>query len=317
MSSERVLIWLKRTYLGDAVMAAPLLDGMAELVDQPCVLAGPAVSQVLADRSHRVEFLMEMPLGNPLSLLRQARALRKLRLDCALLVNRSFRSALCARAAGIRRRIGHGTEGRGPLLTSSLPYDTSRFEANCYLDLARSAGYDIASEKPRLTVTEAERMEGSLLTGGAKIGVQPGARYDSKRIPAAVLAEVASRLLADGRRLALLGGREEARYGEELTSLIGTEGVTDLIGKTGLRGSMGALAGLEMVIGSDTGMMHLAAGLGTPTVTVFGPNPMSKWGHDYPPHRPIQAPGGQMSRITSAPILEAIEGIRRAASMAG
>jgi ADP-heptose:LPS heptosyltransferase len=45
------------------------------------------------------------------------------------------------------------------------------------------------------------------------------------------------------------------------------------------------------MVGSDTGLMHIAAAVGCPTVTVFGKLNASKWGHAYPPHHVISSPG--------------------------
>ncbi len=67
---------------------------------------------------------------------------------------------------------------------------------------------------------------------------------------------------------------------------------------------MGALANLKVVVGSDTGLMHLAVG-GCPTVTAFGPTNADKWGHDYLPHHVVRVYKGQMRSANAEEILEA------------
>lgn len=318
MSSDRVLIWLKPNYLGDAVMATPLLDGLIEHADMPLLIAGKPVVQVLHDRVDRLGLIKAANLRNPLSLIKQARALVKLRIDVAILVNRSFRSALCARIAGIPKRVGHDTEGRGFLLTERLPYDENKFEADCYLDLARAAGFDLPHRKPSLKVTDDEKSIGAMMLDGATIGVQPGARYVSKRLPLATAAGIVDTLSARGFRIALLGGREESERASQLAGSVSGKGILNLVGCSGLREAKGILSNLRLMIGSDTGLMHVAAALGTPTITVFGPNPLSKWGHDYPPHLPIQAPDGKMSNVEIESIIEpALAMMKSHASAAG
>jgi ADP-heptose:LPS heptosyltransferase len=65
------------------------------------------------------------------------------------------------------------------------------------------------------------------------------------------------------------------------------------------------MAGLRLMIGADTGAMHLAVGVGCPTVTAFGPTPADKWGHDYAPHRVIRAPGGDMAALEPETLVRA------------
>jgi ADP-heptose:LPS heptosyltransferase len=85
----------------------------------------------------------------------------------------------------------------------------------------------------------------------------------------------------------------------------------DLAGKCSIRETMGLLAGLRLTAGSDTGVMHLAAGVGCPTLTVFGPNPASKWGHLYPPHRVIEACGGDIKTVSAADLVGAADSALR------
>jgi ADP-heptose:LPS heptosyltransferase len=138
------------------------------------------------------------------------------------------------------------------------------------------------------------------LVGGATIGIQPGARNLDKQVPTSVWQEVARQLVNDGHRLAFLGGPEERGLLGELQ----VDGV-DLVGKTTLRETIGAMANLKLVLGADTGVMHLAAAVGTPTVTTFGPTPADKWGWFAEPHRVIKATGGDIRTISASQLLEA------------
>lgn len=297
--ADRALLLLKPQFLGDAVMALPLIDGVASALDETIVMAGSAVREVLLDRSERVTFAPGTKISGIGPVIRAAREIRALRVSHAFLVNRSFRSALAVRLAGVPRRIGHATEGRAFLLTRAIAYDPLRFEAESYLELARSEGLEVPDARPILRLLP---HEGELPV--ADYGIQPGARYAEKQVPIETMAEVARRLDAEGWRPALLGGKDEMASAARLKEKWGGTYV-DLVGKRSIRGSMAALASLKAMVGSDTGLMHLAAALGTPTVTVFGPNPASKWGHAYPPHQVLVAPGGNLSQVSSDAIVEA------------
>ena len=300
---ERALVLLKPQYLGDAVMACPLIDSVAAVYAETVVMCGPLVTEVLQDRADKVRFKTGEKISGIAPVLRAARRLRTLGINHAYLVNRSFRSALALRLSGIPVRVGHATEGRGFLLTNRVPYDSQKFEAACYLDLARAMNVSTADPKPRLCVSDDEKATAFPLLEGAEIGVQPGARYPLKQVPMAVMAEVVSALLSRGRKVVLLGGPDEVSQAQEFQALL-NEKCVNLAGQLPIRQTLGTLANLKLMLGSDTGLLHLAAAVGCPTVSVFGPNPASKWGHDYAPHKVIEAPDGDIRKVTAKTILE-------------
>jgi ADP-heptose:LPS heptosyltransferase len=110
-------------------------------------------------------------------------------------------------------------------------------------------------------------------------------------------------------RIALFGGAEERGSATEFGDLLGGDRC-DLVGRCDLRQTMGALTHMKLIVGGDTGLMHVAAAVGCPTVTVFGAIPASKWGHHYEPHAVIQAPHNDLSMVDPQTIVEAAFSIR-------
>jgi len=293
--AERTIVLLKQ-FLGDGVMAEPLLSSLAGNYSHVDVFALPAVQQVLGHLDGRVSFMHMEKMKSLRDTMHQARKIRLKGYDVAYLVNRSFRSAILARLAKIQVRVGHGTEGRSFLLTKSVTYREEDFEAVSYADLALALGIAVPRTEPVLSVTELERQEGTALAPGLAVAIQPGARHDYKRVPTSVLGHVGNLLQGRGFGIVFLGGPEEAPRGDELAKLLSKPPV-DLIGKTTIRQTIAVLSNLRAAIGSDTGVMHLAAGLGIPTVTAFGPTPAVKWGHHYSPHQVLQAPNRDLSQL--------------------
>ena len=302
---ERALVLLKPQFLGDAVMACPLIDSIAAEYAETVVMCGPLVQEVLQDRAEKVHFETGEKISGIAPVFRAARRLRSLEVQHAYLVNRSFRSALALRLARIPVRIGHNTEGRGFLLTNKVHYDPIKFESKCYLDLAKAMYVPLADEKPKLCVSEQETTSAKPRMQSATIGIQPGARYPQKQIPLPVLAEVVRSIRSKGKKVVLLGGPDEAAQAKAFQNSLEQE-VVNFAGELSIRQTLGTLANLECMIGSDTGLMHLAAAVGCPTITVFGPNPASKWGHRYLPHHVIEAPGGKMRGVSAERILSAL-----------
>lgn len=286
MPFERSLIVLKN-YLGDTVMASPLVRAVQSQSSATDILGPPISEQILRFPDRKSRFYDPGNLAKVSQLLRTAKLVKQGQYDIAFVVNRSFRSALVVRLAGIPMRIGHSTEGRGFLLSHRVPYHKDRNEALSYLDLLRATGQKVPGEfdgKPTLWVSDDERSQGAALLNGATIGIQPGARHDYKQIPIGIWQAIGKELLGRGHRVAFFGGAEERGILGELQF----QG-EDLVGRTSLRETIGALSNLSLMIGGDTGVMHLAAAVGTPTITAFGPTPAKKWGWYSEPHTVIQA----------------------------
>jgi heptosyltransferase-2 len=120
---DRILVMCPN-WIGDAVMATPALRAVRERFPKAhiALLTKPRISELLAGLPCFDE-MVEMPDEKSFrGLVRLARSLRKGAFDLGLILTHSFRSALLARLAGIKRRVGYGgltppTEGTdGPLV---------------------------------------------------------------------------------------------------------------------------------------------------------------------------------------------------------
>lgn len=295
------LVWLKYRFIGDAVMATPLLHSVHNSGSEVCILASKHLVELLANEPYAGSVEPTGKVKGVGPFFRQIQELRKARYDRVFLVNRSIRSALIARFAGIRERVGHTTERRGALLSHRVAYDVKKFEAACYGDLCRAVGVDCDDSrvflKPAVEPTRTN-----------KIGVQPGSTALHKAIPPDHLALLVKAARDSGRQIVLLGGKDERSYGDSLLALTGSEGIDDQIGKCSLQETMSIIAGLERLFCGDTGLIHIGAGVGTPTVSVFASTPASKWGHHYAPHRVIDVGSDQIDKLNPLLLVQALEG---------
>ncbi|HJP82248.1 MAG TPA: glycosyltransferase family 9 protein [Fimbriimonadaceae bacterium] len=293
---------LLKDYIGDSVMASALVRSLAANSGELTLAASPTVRELLRFPNFQPNLVEVGRLSKPVQLWNVAQQLRRAKLQAIFLVNRSFRSALAARLSGTPIRVGHSTEGRSWLLTHAVRYDEAENEAQSYLHLAQALDIQTPFTTPELYVSEEERAAGLRQLQGATVGIQPGARHDYKEIPVAVLLSLVDWLKEHGKRIAYFGGPEERGKLQDLG-----DSAVDLVGKTTLRGTLAALSGLELMIGGDTGVMHLAASVGTPTVTAFGRTPTSKWGWFTAPHQVLQAPNGNMSDLSADELIATVE----------
>jgi heptosyltransferase-2 len=115
--------------------------------------------------------------------------------------------------------------------------------------------------------------QASALGQGTAVALAPGSVGASKRW---TYYPQAARLLAErGFDVWVLGGPGEKALAAEIVAAGGPR-VRDLTG-TDLRNGILAMAAAHLAISNDSGLMHIAAGLGTPTMGIFGPTSPYHW----------------------------------------
>jgi heptosyltransferase III len=137
---------------------------------------------------------------------------------------------------------------------------------------------------PRLwTAPRHERAAEALLPPGPPVlAIGPAANWRGKQWRAERFAELAGRLAAaggplPGGRIAVLAAAHERAQAAPLLDAPVSGGVIDLVGRTDLLTAAAVLRRCVMFIGNDTGLMHIAAAAGTPTLGLFGPSPAEQY----------------------------------------
>jgi heptosyltransferase II len=220
-----------------------------------------------------------------------ARRLRAERYGQALVMPRTWKSALAPWLAAIPCRTGFIGEARWGLI-NDLRFGERRLPrmVDRCASLALPADRAMPPEwpLPELKVSPSEladwrRRLGLAPDGRPVVALAPGAVGPSKRWPSASYADLAQRLAGEGRCIWVIGGPGE----KELAGEIARPGRGDIRDLTGpdLRNAILALAAADAAVSNDSGLLHVAAALGTPTVGIFGPT--SPW--HWAPLNPIAA----------------------------
>jgi heptosyltransferase-2 len=199
----------------------------------------------------------------------------------ALVMPRTWKSALAPFLAGIPERTGFAGEARFALLNDvrwgekALPRMIDRCVA---LALPKGAALPAGYPLPQLEVPGAQvaawRRKMGLTAAGRVAAFAPGAVGPSKRWPASYYAEAASRLVNEGFSVWVLGGPGETALAAEVGA--GSDRVRDLTGAD-LRNAILALATADVAVSNDSGLLHVAAALGTPAIGIFGPTSPWHW----------------------------------------
>jgi heptosyltransferase-2 len=147
--------------------------------------------------------------------------------------------------------------------------------------LPRGAPLPAVWPEPELVVSAAEVAawkESRGLADDARpiVALAPGAVGPGKRWPTDRFAELARRLANEGAAVWVLGSPGEAPLAREIAVAAGPR-VRDLTGPD-LRNAIVALRAADAAVSNDSGLMHIAAALGTPTAGLFGPTDPRLWG---------------------------------------
>jgi len=271
------------SWIGDTLLAQPLLARLKKKLPGVMIDAlAPGWTAPVLRRMPEINEVIEAPFGHgELGLLarwRLGRSLRSRGYDEAIVLPNTFKSALIPFFAGIPLRAGFVGESRYGLLNLTHKLDAKRrpLMAERYAQLAEKPGTPPARPLPevRLRVDQANLAIalGQLGLSRSKriVAFCPGAEYGpSKRWPARHFASLARKLAAQGCAVWLFGSEKDRDIGEEIVRSSGGA-ATNLCGRTDLASAIDLLSLAEVVVSNDSGLMHVAAGVGRPVVALYG-----------------------------------------------
>jgi len=104
---------------------------------------------------------------------------------------------------------------------------------------------------------------------------------------------------------AVFGGPGDAEHAMAAPVMAGLPGAIDLVGPLALPEVSACLTRCTLFIGNDSGLMHLAAAAGVPTLGVFGPTDADEYGPSGPHAAAVRAAGTHMADVTLAAVVEA------------
>lgn len=197
-------------------------------------------------------------------------------------------SALVSRVVRTRRSIGFATNERKRLFTDAVPYPLDEYEPYAFFRLLAPLGIEAPHELPVpfLTLPQ-EAVEGAarLLTFIGErpfVAIFPGASVPRKEWGIGRFRQVASSAVLAGYAAVVLGGEGEAEACEMIAR---STGALNLAGKGSLAESAAVIGAAKALLSGDSGLLHIAAGLGVPTVSLFGPSDPVKWAPKGEGHR--------------------------------
>jgi heptosyltransferase I len=291
LDPQRILIVLHGS-IGDVTRALPLaamlrqkfprafLAWSVEPVCLPLLQGNSAIDEILVlERQawwrHAGRFLARVRAGN---------------FDLVLDLQRLFKSGFIGWWSGAPRRLGfHRQDSKEfnwvfnnlhiPACGDAIPKLEHYLRFADYLGIVRSAPqwqFNLTDEERAAATRHLSHIAGPFAT------LFVGSRWESKQWFPSQMSQCADQLRADyGLDVVLLGSGDDRALADQAEALA-TSKVTNLAGRTMLREAIGIIQKSRIAIGPDTGLMHIAAALGIPVISLWGPtSPQRSGPHGY------------------------------------
>lgn len=281
---ERILVIQTGGWIGDMVLMTPALRALKRAYPQSRValLLRPLVAELMATHPYLDEVIVDTKgqhRSRLKSLCQLTRYIRRAAFDLAVVLHpTSFRNALIPLLAGVPERIGSNTNGRGILLTETCLNPRECHEVHRYLDILELIGLDAQDTSLEFWHTDVDRRVVCQLLANhgiapteRLIGVNLGTTWQTKQWEIEKFAAVITQLQnIINIPIILTGNASEIALGEALQRIV-KMGFINLIGATNTT-QLGALIECcSLYLTCDSGPMHIAAAVGTPTIALFGP----------------------------------------------
>ena len=305
MENIKRIIVVDLLYLGDLLFAHPFFKGLRELFPEARIdlVANSNFSELMRvnpDLDHVYSY------NKNWTAIRSYKFAKKLRMNnyqLGINIHGNWRTALLLKLISADKSIGYGGKGRGLFLDEEVEKDISSHMIEFYLDfldnLRQSKHLEtyfqtkeqdkkiesLNSEKavPSLIVKEAysqsaKRKLENLGLDKKFVVLNTGGSWKTKRWPEKYFAEIADLLAEKGFKILFVGGPSDTERVSYIVGKLENEDmVYNLSGKTSLLELAAVLKRAELVVSGDTGPVHIAAAVGTDTVTIFGPSDEEKY----------------------------------------
>ncbi len=287
------ILALRLDYIGDVVMTSPALNVLRKKFPDAKILlitntiskdffdADTAVDEVLTFNwpwpYHKSDNLFTYPKFKDLVLL--IRRLRSEQIDMLVDFRGDLRFIiLFGVLAGIKVRISNSRSGRTDLLAYSSIYDFNKHEVERAVDIVRCLDINTQEIRPKFVFHREETRiiiekfkQETGLSYPAKIAiVAPYSSKDVKSWPPEYFIDVITYLKNKGYVVLVAGTKGEATDAEKLLKNFDGS-VYSFAGKTTVREMAALIAVSNIIVGIDTGVLHLAACFNIPIVAIFGP----------------------------------------------
>ncbi len=274
---ENILL-IRLSSLGDIVLTTPAIRAVRAHFPHAYIamLVAKQSAAVLRENPHLNEIILFDRLAKDKDIgemLRIVRTLRQRKFDLTIDFQRKFRTEVLTYLSGARERVG-----KGNLCTIRVPEEGNKHATEHYFDLLRAVGIPAENRTLELFLAESERAAArrrfevaGIIDARLKIGLFPGAGWKLREWMPERFAAIGDRLVQHfNAQVLIFGGQKEVTLVHTVANLMQAAAIP-FAGNLQIRQLAACVEKCDVFLTNDTGPMHIAAAVGTPTVSLFGP----------------------------------------------
>lgn len=286
------ILLIRLSSLGDIVLTSPAIRAVRQHFPEAHIsmLVGKQSADLLTANPHLDEVItFDRKAGNKDTgqMRRVIRLLRERRFDLVIDFQRKFRTSLLGYLSGAKCRVGYH-QPNGMLCTVRVPDRSNRAvragrlssapAIDRYFALLHPIGVEATDKTLELFITDEDRAFSheimdtkGIAADRPKVGLFPGAAWKLREWMPDRFAAIGDRAAKQfDAPVLLFGGPHEGELVQQVGDLMTTAAIP-LAGTLGLRQLAALIEQCDLFITNDTGPMHIAAAMQTPTVALFGP----------------------------------------------
>ena len=273
----RILL-IRLSSLGDIVLTTPVIRAVrAHFPDAYiAMLVAKQSADVLQENPHLDEIITFDRLAKNKDtgeMFRIAHILRERKFTLTIDLQRKFRTELLMYLSGAVKRVG-----KGRLCTARVPEQGNKHATAHYFDLLHAIGIPAIDPRLEMFLAASERADATqqfdaagVSKTGLKVGLFPGAGWKLREWMPERFAAIGDKLVEDfNADVLIFGGQTETELVHTVANLMDARAVT-FAGSLQIRELAACIEKCDLFLTNDTGPMHIAAAVGTPTVSLFGP----------------------------------------------
>ena len=277
MAFQKILL-IRLSSLGDIVLTTPAIRAVR--ANFPNAYIAMLVAKQSADTLRENPHLDEIISFDRLvkdkdtgEMWRTVRLLRERKFTLAIDLQRKFRTEMLMYLSGATERVG-----KGWFCTVRVFERGNKHATEHYFDLLHAVGIPAEDRKLELFLAESERRDAlqrlktaGVVDAGLKVGLFPGAGWKLREWMPERFAAIGDRLVQHfNADVLIFGGEKETELVHTVANLMHTRAIP-FAGNLQVRQLAACIEQCDLFLTNDTGPMHIAAAVGTPTVSLFGP----------------------------------------------
>jgi len=264
-------------WIGDCVMALPFIMECKKnhQNDKIICIAREWVSPVLEEYPH-IDELIIIKKGHDKNLFKLIGLLKLIRsknIDISYILPDSWRTAFFSWVSGSRERIGFNRYKKSIFFTKSIDTNYNAMHRSAkYLSLIKNKKNNHIEES-KIKVSDEEKLKSIKYLKQLKIktflGLFVGSNALNRRVPSNFWVSICKKALDYKMRIVIFGSKNDKIISSEIINRLNNSNINSFCGKLSLRETISLISFSEGVIATDSGLGHISANLGIPTISLF------------------------------------------------